>query len=196
LAGTKVTVKDSAGTERLAPLFFVSPNQVNYQMPPGMTVGTATVTVTSGDGTVSVGTAQIATVAPGLFTANGDGQGAPSALAMRVKADGQGSYEPIFQFDSAQQRFVPRPLDLGATTDEVFLILYGTGWRNRQSLSSVSVRIGGVEATALFAGVLPIFAGLDQINARLPRSLIGRGEVDLVLTVDGKTANTVKVNIR
>jgi hypothetical protein len=30
----------------------------------------------------------------------------------------------------------------------------------------------------------------------LPRSLAGRGEVDIVLTVDGKRANTVKVNIR
>jgi uncharacterized protein (TIGR03437 family) len=196
LAGTKVAVKDSAGTERLAPLFFVSPNQVNYLMPPGAAIGTATVTVTSGDGAVSVGTAEVAAVAPGLFTANGDGQGAPSAVAMRVKADGQASYEPVAQFDSAQRRFVPRPLDLGATPDEVFLILYGTGLRNRQSLSTVSVRIGGVDAPALYAGSLPLYAGLDQINARLPRSLIGRGEVEVVVTVDGKAANKVRINIQ
>jgi uncharacterized protein (TIGR03437 family) len=37
---------------------------------------------------------------------------------------------------------------------------------------------------------------LDQINALIPRALIGRGEVDVVLTVDGKIANTVRVNIR
>ena len=40
------------------------------------------------------------------------------------------------------------------------------------------------------------YPGLDQINAALPRSLIGRGEMDLVLMVDGKTANTVKINIK
>ena len=38
--------------------------------------------------------------------------------------------------------------------------------------------------------------GLDQVNLRVPRSLIGRGEVDVVLTVDGKIANTLRVNIK
>jgi uncharacterized protein (TIGR03437 family) len=41
------------------------------------------------------------------------------------------------------------------------------------------------------------FVGLDQVNlGPIPRVLAGRGEVDLVLTVDSKPANTVKVNIR
>src|SRR6185503_14982835 len=34
---------------------------------------------------------------------------------------------------------------------------------------------------------------LDQLNVSLPRTLAGRGEVDLVLTVDGRPANTVRV---
>jgi uncharacterized protein (TIGR03437 family) len=38
--------------------------------------------------------------------------------------------------------------------------------------------------------------GLDQINVLIPRSLIGRGEVDVMLTVDGKAANTVRVAIK
>jgi uncharacterized protein (TIGR03437 family) len=38
--------------------------------------------------------------------------------------------------------------------------------------------------------------GLDQINILLTRNLVGRGEVDLVLTVDGQAANTVRVNIK
>ncbi|MGH9802462.1 MAG: hypothetical protein ACRD82_19015, partial [Blastocatellia bacterium] len=40
------------------------------------------------------------------------------------------------------------------------------------------------------------FVGLDQINLRLLRNLIGRGDVDVVLMVDGKTANTVRVNVK
>ena len=55
LAGTTVTVKDSLGVERLAPLFFVSANQINYQMPPGTAAGQTTITVRSGNGTVSLG---------------------------------------------------------------------------------------------------------------------------------------------
>ncbi|HZS07346.1 MAG TPA: NF038122 family metalloprotease [Blastocatellia bacterium] len=196
LAGTRVLVKDSAGTERPAPLFFVSPGQVNYLIPAGTAAGTATVAVTSGDGTPSVGTAQIAAVAPGLFSANGDGGGVPAAAALRVRANGQQSYEPVARFDSAQGRFVPQPLDLNTAADEVFLVLFATGLRHHQGLSSVSVRIGGVEAPVLYAGPQQYFVGLDQINVRLPRSLSGRGELDLVLTADGREANHVRIHVR
>ena len=75
-------------------------------------------------------------------------------------------------------------------------MLYGTGLRNRSALANVNLKIGGVDAPVDFAGAQGEFAGLDQINARLPRSLIGRGEVDLMLMVDGQTANTVRVNIK
>jgi hypothetical protein len=54
IAGTTVRVKDSAGVERLAPLFFVSPTQVNYQVPAGTSIGGATITVTSVTGHVKV----------------------------------------------------------------------------------------------------------------------------------------------
>ncbi|MDQ3014035.1 MAG: hypothetical protein M3X11_25440 [Acidobacteriota bacterium] len=60
----------------------------------------------------------------------------------------------------------------------------------------MTVKAGGIDAPVSFAGAIAGFAGLDQINARLPRSLVGRGEVDVVLTVDGQAANTVKINIK
>ncbi|MFN0109688.1 MAG: hypothetical protein ACKVZH_12615 [Blastocatellia bacterium] len=42
----------------------------------------------------------------------------------------------------------------------------------------------------------PGFIGLDQFNVRLDRALIGRGDVDVVITVNGKVANTVRINIK
>ena len=36
----------------------------------------------------------------------------------------------------------------------------------------------------------------DQVNALLPRSLAGRGEVEITLMADGMTANTVRASIR
>jgi len=60
----------------------------------------------------------------------------------------------------------------------------------------VAAKIGGVDCQAPYAGAQGGFTGLDQINVRLPRSLIGRGEVDVALTVDGQAANTVKVQIK
>jgi len=58
------------------------------------------------------------------------------------------------------------------------------------------VRIGGQSAEVLYAGPQGAFVGLDQVNLRLARSLAGLGEADLVLTVDGKAANTVRIGIR
>jgi uncharacterized protein (TIGR03437 family) len=196
LAGTVVRVRDSAGTQRDAPLFFVSPTQVNYQIPAGTENGAATVTITSGDGSVSSGAVTIATVAPGLFAANANGQGVAAAVALRVKTDGIHSFEPVARFDSAQNRFVSTPIDLGPEGEQVFLIIFGTGLRHVSALSAVSVKLGGADCEVLFAGPQGGFAGLDQINARIPRSLIGRGEIDLAVIVDGRTANTVRANIR
>ncbi len=196
LAGTTVKVKDSAGTERLAPLFFVSTGQINYQIPLGTATGVATVTVTSGDGTLSTGTIQVANVAPGLFTANANGQGVPTGYVLRVRADNSQSVEPLSRLDTATSRFVAVPIDLGPATDQVFVILFGTGFRSRSSLSAVTAKLGGENATVLFVGAQGDFAGLDQLNAQIPRTLAGRGDLDWVLTVDGKTANTVRINVK
>jgi uncharacterized protein (TIGR03437 family) len=60
----------------------------------------------------------------------------------------------------------------------------------------VACKIGGADAEVLFAGAAPGFVGLDQSNVRLPRSLAGRGEVNVVMTVDSKAVNMVRVAIR
>ncbi|MEP7340770.1 MAG: hypothetical protein ABI977_23775 [Acidobacteriota bacterium] len=196
LAGTTVKVKDSGGMERSAPLFFVAPAQINYLIPSGTALGIATITVTSGDGTVSGGTATIAAVAPGLFTANASGQGVAAAVVLRVKENGAQSYEPVAQFDTAQNRFAPVPIDLGPETDQLFLILYGTGIRFRSSLATTSATIGGAISDVLYAGPVDGYAGLDQVNLHIPRSLAGHGVVNVALIVDGKTANTVTIQIK
>ncbi|MGH9938853.1 MAG: hypothetical protein ACREAM_21640, partial [Blastocatellia bacterium] len=64
------------------------------------------------------------------------------------------------------------------------------------SLSNVSLEIGGTNVEVSGIGAVGGLEGLDQVNARLPRSLIGRGEVDVILTVDGIKSNTVTVNIK
>jgi len=194
LEGTTLRVKDSAGAERLARLFFVAPGQINYLMPPETVAGAATVTVRSGDGIVAVGMVQIAMTAPSLFTANADGKGVTAGSALRVKADGTQVYEPISRFDEGKKMFVPLPIDLGNANEQVFLILSGSGIRHRSSLSAVTVTTGGMSQQVLFAGAVEGLAGFDQVNVGpLSRSLMGRGEVDLVLTVEGKPANTARV---
>lgn len=196
LAGTSVTVRDSAGVEKIARLFFVSPTQINFLMPEGLAAGTATVLVANGEGRLSTGTVTIAPVAPALFAANANGKDVPAAVLLRIKADGSQLYEPLATFDPAQNKFVAVPIDLGAESDQVFFVGYGTGFRGRSSLGAVSLKLGGVDSEILFAGAAEGFFGLDQLNARIPRSLIGKGDIDLDLTVDGAKANVLKLKIR
>jgi uncharacterized protein (TIGR03437 family) len=47
-----------------------------------------------------------------------------------------------------------------------------------------------------FVGAQGSLAGLDQINALLPRSLAGRGEVNIELSVDGHAVNLVTVSVK
>lgn len=196
LGGTQVKVRDAAGTERLAPLFFVSAGQINYLVPEDTANGPALVTVTAGDGRISSGTVGIEPVAPGVFTANASGRGVPAANALLVRPDGSSVALPVAQFDAAQNRFVPVPLDFGAAGNRLFLVLYGTGIRTRTDLAAVMARIGGIAAPVLFAAAQGDLAGLDQINLEVSRDLAGRGEVEVELSVDGQTTNTVTINIR
>jgi gluconolactonase len=195
LAGASVKITDSAGVEQNAPLFYVSPLQINYQLPENVAVGGATITVTTGAGNVFTGPIRIVNAAPCLFAANGNGQGVAAAVVLRVR-NGVQTFEPVAKFDPSLNMFVATPIDLGPETDIVFLLLYGSGFSFYGSLSNVSLTIGGANVEVSGIGTPGGFVGLDQVNARLPRSLIGRGEVDVVLMVDGIESNTMTVNIK
>ncbi len=196
LGGVTVTVKDVLGVERRAPLFFVSPTQLNYQVPAGTAIGEGSVTIRQGGNVVAAGLLQIAPVAPGLFTADASGRGLPAAAVLRVKADGAQSYEPVAQFNAAANRFEAVPIELGAATDQVFLVAFGTGFRQRSALAELTATIGGANAEVLFAEAQGSLAGVDQANLRIPRVLGGRGNVEVALRVDGRTANAVTINIK
>jgi len=194
LDGAVVKIKDSAGIERAAPLFFISPTQINLQVPPATAVGMATLTV-EGNGTkLGAGVVNVRSVAPGIFTFNSDGKGVPAGYALRVRGAAQ-SIEPIHQTGTANRQ-EPRPIDLGPEGDQVWLVLFGTGIRGRTMLSNVTATIGGASAMVGFAGAQGDLISLDQVNMLIPRSLMGRGEVDVVLTVGGQTANVVKVSVK
>jgi uncharacterized protein (TIGR03437 family) len=195
LGGTQVRLRDSSGNERLAPLFFVSPSQINYQIAPGILIGNTSITITSGSGAISTGSMLVEPVAPGLFAANSNGQGVAAAVALRIR-NGLQTFEPVFRFDSGQNQFVPVQVDLGPAGDQVFLVLFCTGVRFRSSLSAVGFNVGGIGGTPTFAGAQGNLVGVDQVNVPLSRNLIGHGLVNVFLTVDGRMSNTVTANIR
>jgi uncharacterized protein (TIGR03437 family) len=190
LGGVTLTVTDSAGTARVAPLMYVSPSQINFVVPAGSAAGTASFAIANG----SSSTGTIQSVAPTLFSMSGDGRGVAAANAIAVAAGSPvQSAVPVFQCTTSG--CVATPISLTANTT-VYLILYGTGIRNRSALANVTANIGGTSVPVLYAGPQPSFEGLDQVNLTIPLSLGGSGEVNIVLTVDGQTANVVTVNIQ
>ncbi len=194
LGGISLTITDAAGTQNSAPLGYVSTGQVNFVVPDGTVPGPATFTISGGPAT-STATGMIQNVAPTLFSASGNGMGVAAATAVRTQAlnPQSQSHVPIFQCDNSG--CVSVPINLGVDTP-VYLTLYGTAIRNRSSLSNVMVTINGFSVPVLYAGPQADFTGLDQVNVLLTLNLRGSGESNVVLTVDGQTANTVTVNIQ
>jgi uncharacterized protein (TIGR03437 family) len=193
LDGTEVRVRDAAGNDRNAGLFFVAPTQINYLIPEGTANGTATITVRRSGNDVAQGTLTIESVAPGLFAANANGQGVAAAVILRRRG-GVDTFEPVAQFNSTTSRFEPIPINLGPETDTVVLVAFGAGFR-AAAQSAVSATIGGTASAFVATAPAPGFVGLDQANILIPRSLAGRGLVNVVFNADNKTANTVQINV-
>jgi uncharacterized protein (TIGR03437 family) len=116
-------------------------------------------------------------------------------LALHVRADGSQRFDLVFRFDPAQNKFVPAEIDLGNETDQVFLVLFATGLRD-VAPSAIRAEIGGRIADVLFVGEAPGFSGVDQVNIRLSRALIGRGDVSGALMAYDHAANPVMISIK
>ena len=188
LGGTTVTVRDAAGVSRAAQISYASPGQVNYRVPEGMATGLGTVTI-SANGTSYSSGINILTSYPNLFMLSADGIAAAYVVRSR---SGNVTSEDVYQIGSAGLE--PRPIDLGPASDEVYLVLFGSGLGDGRT--AVTAKIDGVEALVAFAGAQGTYAGLDQYNVRIPATLAGRGRVPVMITVGSRSANTVFISIK
>jgi len=193
LANDTVTIVDSSGAALAAPLVYVSPQQINFLVPPQAQSGRAIISVADAAGGSLSANVWIDPVSPGLFTANSNGVGVPAALATRYTASGSQIQEPVFQ---CSQVCTAVDIELGAVGDQVILQLFGTGLRHASSSSNVSATIGGQNATVLYSGAQGTYAGLDQVNVVIPQNLAGARSVGVVLQVDGRVTNTVTIQIK
>lgn len=196
LAGCSVFIKDVLGHEHLAKLLYVSPTQINFEMPANLPTGMAQIFAVLNGNIHSSGTINITPISPGVFSVDATGTGFAAAVVQRVKSNGEQVYEPIVKFDPAQNRFLAIPIDVSHPQEEVFLALFGTGIRARSSLANVSATVGGADVEVLYAGEQGEYAGVDQVNIRLLKSLAGQGEVAILVNIDGVAANPVKIHIQ
>ncbi|MCG3159684.1 MAG: hypothetical protein JMDDDDMK_00699 [Acidobacteria bacterium] len=185
LAGTTLTINGVP-----APLFFVSPGQINFVVPSTVEPGSATIIVSSPMGTYSLGGVQIVASSPAIFTADATGKGDAAALAT---IDGVS--------------FQRQPFDVLVNGKPNVLVLFGAGIRHAPATDpnddngvaeSVSVTIDGKAAQTLYAGAQGSFAGLDQINVEMPLALAGAGprRVEVVVKVNNAAANLVTIQIK
>jgi uncharacterized protein (TIGR03437 family) len=148
-----------------APLLYVSPQQINAQLPwEVLTAGPVSVVVSNGTASAPQ-TVQVAAIAPGLFTVGG--------YALAVNPDGSLA-APAGAIPGIASR-AARPGDS--------LILWGSGFgavtppasTGNDSLDTLrvlttlpTVTIGGLSAQVTFAGLSPQFVGVYQINVTMP----------------------------
>jgi len=179
-----------------AGLFFVAPSQINFLIPSTVADGASvTVTVTNANSTTATGTLTIVRSAPGIFSAKATGLGAAAA---QTTFDGV-TYQNVYNADGTE-----RDVNAGTKDRPNVLVLYTTGIRNTPAANptdgngvaeSVSVRIQGVPATVLFAGPIPGFAGLDQVNVVIPPELAGIGSVNIRIRANNRDSNTVTMRL-
>ena len=193
LGGTTATLVDSSNISYPIQLYFVSPGQINYYVPANVKLGPGTLTVKSGDGTTTSGTVLISQVMPGLYTANQNGQGPPSAIAVIAHGDGSQSSQVTFVCNSGAA-CTPAPINL-ESTDSLYIELYGTGIRHVSGLSAASATANGQSVAVQYAGPSG-YIGEDQVNIQIPQSLFGSGTVNVVLTISGQAANTVTLDLQ
>ena len=193
-AGITIEIIDSSETVYPAKLFYAGREQVNFLMPAEVATGEALLRLTREGEEPAELELTIGAAAPGLFSANGTGEGIGAITALRVGADGERSNPKVFRYDAATGRMVGVPLGMGDEDDQVFLTLFGTGIRGAGGAEKVQATVGGSEAPVLSAGAQGGTAGLDQVEiGPLPRSLTGAGEVNVAVTAAGITSNIVTI---
>lgn len=183
LEGVRVTVNGLA-----AQLLFVSPEQINFIVPPGIAEGEMISFSINNNGVRSTGMAKIVSAAPGVFTVSTTGTGPAAAQC--------GALIDVMMDDMTTQEFVisEPPCSVGTAERANYLILYGTGWRNQPMLTTVT--IDDQVITPVFVGAQGTFPGLDQINLTLPMSLMGKGAVNVTVTANSVASKVVTIEIQ
>jgi uncharacterized protein (TIGR03437 family) len=159
---------------RNAPLFYVSPGQVNAQIPFELAPGTHQVTVTTAVGTSSPVGLQISSVSPGIF-----------AGAVVKAAD----YAPVTDSNPMQSEevIVIYCTGLGAVTPPAPTGRIAAVSPLSAPVATPTVTIGGRAARVVNAVLSPGFVGLYQVGVVAPEGL-ANGRLPLVLSVSGTNA--------
>ena len=171
-----------------APLLYVSPNQINAQVPFKVFPGVVTVSVVRGSQTASL-TVTVAEAGPGIFTRNAQGTG-PGAILhasdLSPVSDASPAHpgEAVAIYCTGLGR-LHKPVTTGSARPSP----------PPQTVLRPEVRVAGRLAVVMFSGAAPQYVGLYQVNIELPADTPA-GSQPLVLSINGVESNTVQVAVR
>ncbi|MGA2119914.1 MAG: hypothetical protein ABSH56_34880 [Bryobacteraceae bacterium] len=173
LAGVSATVNGVS-----APLYFVSPNQIDLQIPYETGLGAAILAVDNA-GLVACFPVQVAVTAPGIFNVFYD------ASSQQFNAAAPG--DAVEAFITGDGDVFPS-LATGATpaTSPIAIL--------PAPRQPVSLTVGGVAVIPLFVGIPNGLAGVTQINFTVPAGL-APGAQPVVVTVGGVASPAVNLKI-
>jgi len=183
-ASAKVT---SGGATTALPLYYVSSDQINAQLPFEVQPGQATVTVQMGTVQSNPVSFTVGATAPGIFVYQGN-----RAVAQNY---------PEYSLNTSAN-----PIARGGT---VIVYLSGVGALNpaiatgqpapgspvSPSVAIPSAVFGGAGASVSFLGAAPGFVGLDQANIIVPTN-IQPGDQPLVIHLGTLDSNTALISVK
>jgi uncharacterized protein (TIGR03437 family) len=170
---------DAAVNGVAAPLYYVSPGQLNVQIPYETAANETATLQINNNGRVTSQTFPVATAAPGVF-ADQTGAIIPNGSASR------GQITTLFVTGAGA---LTPPIPTGAAPAPGTPI-----GKLPQPLQKTTVTVGGVPALIDFIGVPAGLVGVTQINFQVPDG-VGIGEQSVVVTVGGRSSAPVKLNV-
>lgn len=189
LNAVRVTVDGQASA-----LFFVSPSQVNLQLPLGIG-GDITLEIENAGVVGAASPIALQAAAPAVFTLDQSGRGQGAVLiagtglvagrleGVPSRAARKGEVLEIF---AAGLGSVSNPPSVGGEAPSDPLA---------HTLHEPVVFLGGIEAEVLFSGLAPGFAGVYQINVRIPSDIDAGASVDLRIESAGASSLTVSLSV-
>jgi uncharacterized protein (TIGR03437 family) len=180
LGATSVSVNGIA-----VPLYYVSPTQINGQLPLEIQPGSAQLVVS--DGLTSAPVAfNVPTAWPGIFT-----YGLSRAIAVNPDGSLNGSAAPAHAGDILVVYLTGGgPVNPSGGR-------WMTGAASPSGLSPVTlpftVTIGGLPASVDYLGLTPTEVGLYQLNVHIPT--LSAGDQTLVVTIGGNVSNSALISV-
>jgi uncharacterized protein (TIGR03437 family) len=181
LSGVQVSVSG-----QLAPVLYVSPTQVNFQVPWETATGTANVVLSRNGVLSSPITVPVLLAAPGLFIESSGAavvQNEDYTLNQPGNPAAAGSVVIAYFTGSGP---VSGTITDGFATPASPLL---------QSTATVAATIGSASAQVLFAGLSPGFVGLAQANIVIPAGT-ATGTYPLTITIDGQASNAGNISVQ